>query len=237
MYKLLLCWRYLRTRYIALASVISVTLGVWAMITVNSVMSGFTTEMQNRIHGILSDLVFESRSLEGFADPETHMEEIRKVAGEWIEGMTPTVTVPAMLSYQFRGSPITQQVHVIGIDERTQSSVSDFAKYLQHPANREQMSFDLRAGGYDVFDHQAKKQRSRTLADGRGRLVHSPPHGHFRSSCSGTSRSRVCRRARRLRRPLRATRLPVHRRPAQMSSRWRSTCRTNSTPGRCWASR
>ena len=31
MYKLLLCWRYLRTRWIALASVISVTLGVATM--------------------------------------------------------------------------------------------------------------------------------------------------------------------------------------------------------------
>ena len=61
MYKLLLCWRYLRTRYIALASIISVTLGVATMIVVNSVMEGFTSEMQNRIHGILSDLVFESR--------------------------------------------------------------------------------------------------------------------------------------------------------------------------------
>ena len=42
MYKLLLCWRYLRTRYIALASIISVTLGVATMIVVNSVMAGFT---------------------------------------------------------------------------------------------------------------------------------------------------------------------------------------------------
>ncbi len=41
MYKLLLCWRYLRTRYIALASIISVMLGVATMIVVNSVMAGF----------------------------------------------------------------------------------------------------------------------------------------------------------------------------------------------------
>ena len=53
MYKLLLCWRYLRTRWIALASIISVTLGVATMIVVNSVMAGFTHEMQDRIHGVL----------------------------------------------------------------------------------------------------------------------------------------------------------------------------------------
>ena len=73
MYKILLCWRYLRTRWIALASVISVTLGVATMIVVNSVMAGFSHEMQTRIHGILSDIVFESHSLSGFQDPQWHI--------------------------------------------------------------------------------------------------------------------------------------------------------------------
>jgi lipoprotein-releasing system permease protein len=155
MYKLLLCWRYLRTRYIALASVISVTLGVATMIVVNSVMSGFTTEMRDRIHGILSDVVLESRSLNGFPDPERHMEAIRRVAGDAIEGMTPTVVVPALLNFRLGDEWITQQVQLIGIDPATQSQVSDFSRYLQHPENRKQMSFQLRDGGYDVVDHQA----------------------------------------------------------------------------------
>ena len=47
MYKLLLCWRYLRTRWIALASVISVTLGVATMIVVNAVMAGFSQRDAN----------------------------------------------------------------------------------------------------------------------------------------------------------------------------------------------
>src|SRR5882757_7268968 len=136
MYKLLLCWRYLRTRYIALASIISVTLGVATMIVVNSVMAGFTAEMQNRIHGILSDVVFESHSLEGFHDPERHMAEIRRIAGPYIAGMTPTVVVPAMLVFNVQGQWITRQVSFIGVDEKTHSQVSDFSRYLQHPGNR-----------------------------------------------------------------------------------------------------
>ena len=155
MYKLLLCWRYLRTRWIALASIVSVTLGVATMIVVNSVMEGFRNEMQQRIHGILSDLVFESNSLAGFYDADWHMDQIRQVAGDYIEGMTPTVVVPAMLSYEFNGSSITRAVQLIGIDERTQSQVGDFCNYLQHPSNRERISFQLRDGGYDVIDHQA----------------------------------------------------------------------------------
>ena len=72
MYKLLLCWRYLRTRYIALASIISVTLGVATMIIVNSVMDGFSHEMQDRIHGILSDIVFEPAARKAFPIPMAH---------------------------------------------------------------------------------------------------------------------------------------------------------------------
>jgi lipoprotein-releasing system permease protein len=155
MYKLLLCWRYLRTRWIALVCVASVMLGVATMIVVNAVMAGFSHEMQTRIHGILSDLVFESHSLSGFQDPKWHMEEIRRAAGGDIEGMTPTVAVPAMLSFQVRGQWLTRQVMFIGIDETTHSLVSDFGTYLQHSENRRQLSFNLRDGGYDTFDSQA----------------------------------------------------------------------------------
>ena len=155
MYKLLLCWRYLRTRWIALASVVSVMLGVATMIVVNAVMAGFSHEMQTRIHGILSDLVFESHSLSGFQDPAWHMEEIERAAGDQIAGMTPTVAVPAMLSFQVRGQWLTRQVMFIGIDETTHALVSDFGSYLQHPQNRRQLSFELRDGGYDTTDSQA----------------------------------------------------------------------------------
>jgi lipoprotein-releasing system permease protein len=155
MYKLLLCWRYLRTRYIALVSIISVTLGVATMIVVNSVMAGFTHEMQSRIKGILSDLVFESHSMEGFHDAQFHMDEIRKVAGDKIAGMTPTVVVPAMLSFRVGGNWITRQVNLIGVDETSHAQVSDFACYLQHPQNREKLSFNLHEGGYDIRDHQS----------------------------------------------------------------------------------
>ena len=155
MYKLLLCWRYLRTRYIALASVISVTLGVATMIVVNSVMQGFGSEMQDRLHSIYSDLIFASATMDGMPDAQWHEEQIRKVAGDQIEAMSPTVVTEAILNYQFRGTWITRQVELIGIDEKTQSLVSGFGKYLQHPANREAMSFDLREGGYDTHDHQS----------------------------------------------------------------------------------
>ena len=70
MYKLLLCWRYLLTRYLALACIVSVMLGVATLIVVNSVMSGFSTKLKDRLHGLLSDVVIEATDLDGFADPD-----------------------------------------------------------------------------------------------------------------------------------------------------------------------
>ncbi|MFO0528748.1 MAG: ABC transporter permease, partial [Planctomycetota bacterium] len=73
MYKLLLAWRYLRTRFIALASIVSVTLGVATLIVVNSVMAGFISEMKNRLHGILSDIEMAAPGLGEIEWPDAHV--------------------------------------------------------------------------------------------------------------------------------------------------------------------
>jgi lipoprotein-releasing system permease protein len=125
------------------------------MIVVNAVMEGFTHEMQDRIHGILSDLVFESQGLDGFPDADRRMAEIRKVAGPYIAGMSPTVHIPAMLGYSVGNQYVTRQITMIGVDEKTYSTVSDFGQFLQHPDNRKHLDFNLKEGGYDTIDHQA----------------------------------------------------------------------------------
>ncbi|MCH2114472.1 MAG: FtsX-like permease family protein [Pirellulales bacterium] len=155
MYKFLLCLRYLRTRYIALICIISVTLGVATMIVVNSVMAGFTHEMQARINGMLGDLVFECRSIDGALDADQHIAKIHQIAGDSIQGISPTVHVPSLMYIDVRGQLLTKQVTLVGIDQASYASVSQFGHYLQHPANREQLEFKLRDGGYDVYDSQA----------------------------------------------------------------------------------
>ena len=150
MYKLLLCLRYLRTRYIALASIVSVTLGVATMIVVNSVMEGFQKEMYIRLHDILSDIVVESHGLDGIGNPPAVQDEIRRLLGDDLIGMTATVHVPALLSFRMGGQSHTRPVTLIGIDQATYTQVGDFGKYLLHPANRQKLSFALRESGYDA---------------------------------------------------------------------------------------
>ncbi|MCA9184187.1 MAG: ABC transporter permease [Pirellulaceae bacterium] len=150
MFKLLLCQRYLRTRFIALASIVSVTLGVATMIVVNSVMDGFQAEMYQRLHGILSDVVLESYAMEGITDPQAVMADIRKILGDDVAGMTATVQVPAVLSFKVNNQWQTRHINLIGIDRETYAHVSDFSKYLLNDANRDRLSFELHDGGYDA---------------------------------------------------------------------------------------
>ena len=150
MYKWLLSWRYLKSRYIALASIISVMFGVATLIVVNSVMAGFSAEMHDRLHGILSDVVLRSHNLDGFPDPNWHMEEIRKQVGNDLEGMTAAIQVPAMVSFSHNGQWVTRPISLVGIDKETYGSVSEFSEFLLHPENRKKLSFLLREEGYGL---------------------------------------------------------------------------------------
>jgi lipoprotein-releasing system permease protein len=130
MYKYLLCWRYLRTRYIALASIISVLLGVATMIVVNSVMAGFSAKMRDRLHGILADVVVESYDLDGFYNADEVMARIQSVAGSQVEAMAPTTETFGLMKFQVGGQSITRQVQIIGIRPDERARTGDFAEYL-----------------------------------------------------------------------------------------------------------
>ncbi|MBI3864585.1 MAG: ABC transporter permease [Planctomycetia bacterium] len=132
MYKLLLCTRYLRTRYIALASIISVMLGVATMIVVNSVMAGFSSEMRERIHGILADMVLEAGSMNGNEDPEWQMRKIQEVAGPYIEAMSPTVEVYGLLTLRYGGQYMPRPVTLVGIDPVTKAKVGTLVEHLEN---------------------------------------------------------------------------------------------------------
>src|SRR5438552_8176738 len=102
MYKTLLCWRYLKTRYLAFACIISVMLGVATLIVVNSVMNGFSTKLRTPLHSVLSDVVIEAQHMEGFADPLEVMARIRKdpYLNSQIEAMPVTLEAFAMVQYR-----------------------------------------------------------------------------------------------------------------------------------------
>jgi lipoprotein-releasing system permease protein len=145
MYKLLLCWRYLLTRYLALACIISVMLGVATLIVVNSVMAGFSAKLRDRLHGLISDVLVESPYYEGFNDPNGKMATIRNDSflRDKIAAMTATMDIFAMLQFEYNGETLTRVVHVIGIDPETRAEVGGFSEYLVNQRDIHKPTFQL----------------------------------------------------------------------------------------------
>lgn len=149
MYKLLLCWRYLRTRFLALICIVSVTLGVATLIVVNSVMSGFSEKLRDKLHHLLADVVIESAGIEGFRDPEEKMARIKAdpFLASRIEAMSASMECFAMLQYEYpTGGQMTRTVRLIGIDADTRAELGGFKGYLMNVAQRDRSDFTLPPG-------------------------------------------------------------------------------------------
>src|SRR5690349_23768549 len=119
-------------------------LGVATLIVVNSVMSGFSTKLKDRLHGLLSDALIEARSSDGFPDPDEKMRRIRESPiGDKIEAMTPTLETFAMLQFNYRGEMFTRPVHLIGIEPEGRGRVGGFVQHLLRQKDSPHPSFEL----------------------------------------------------------------------------------------------
>jgi lipoprotein-releasing system permease protein len=147
MYKALLCWRYLRTRFLAFVCIVSVMLGVATLVVVNSVMAGFSTKLKDRFHGLMSDVIVESPGDNGFPeDAEAMMAKIKaSPAADRIRAMTATIEVPAMLVFDVGNPPtrVTIPVHLVGVDPTGRAAIGGFGEYLRDPARQKAPSFNL----------------------------------------------------------------------------------------------
>lgn len=155
MYKLMLCWRYLWTRYLALASIISVMLGVGTLVVVNSVMAGFSTKLLSRFRGLQSDIVVKARTYYGFPGLSYEMQRVRQKLGSRLQEISPVIEAFAMAEYRFDRSPnvIKKPIKVIGIDPASRAATSDFARWLINPENKAnpERCFELRGQALEDF--------------------------------------------------------------------------------------
>lgn len=148
MYKLLLCWRYLWTRYLALVSIISVMLGVATLIVVNSVMGGFSTKLMKKMQGMHSDIIIDHRSQDGMGDLARRIEQVKARLGDRLLAITPIIDTFAILEFNLfgYGDVMTKPVRVLGVDAATKSETGEFRNALLDPANRQEpaRAFELR---------------------------------------------------------------------------------------------
>ena len=136
MYKFLLCLKYLRTRFLAFVCIVSVMLGVATLVVVNSVMAGFSNKLKDRFHGLMSDVIIESPSNNGFPeDTDVMLAKIQNSpAAEHIEAITPTIEVFGIVTYDVLINGVPEQVivpvRVAGVDPKGRASVGGFGEYL-----------------------------------------------------------------------------------------------------------
>src|SRR5438128_12228581 len=102
-------------------------LGVATLIVVNSVMSGFSTKLKERLHGMLSDIELESLRFSGMADPNGKMAMIREdpYLNEQIEAMTPMMEIFGMVQYHCNRESVMRPVRVFGIDMKRRAERGD----------------------------------------------------------------------------------------------------------------
>src|SRR5262249_5349558 len=100
-----------------------------------------------RLHGLLSDVLVEATSFEGFPDAEDKLARIRQdpVLGQKVEAITATLDVFALLQFRAFGETITRRVQVIGIDPLSRAQVGGFSEYLVNQRNNPRPSFELDA--------------------------------------------------------------------------------------------
>ncbi|HYH66940.1 MAG TPA: FtsX-like permease family protein, partial [Urbifossiella sp.] len=146
MYKLLLCSRYLRTRYLAFVCIVSVMLGVATLIVVNAVMSGFSTKLRDRLHGNISDVVVDTERADGFPATPAELRQaiLHSPVGDKIAAISPTVEVFAILQFTYpNGAPSMKPVRLMGVDPASRAAVGGFAEYLVGQKDNPNPSFAL----------------------------------------------------------------------------------------------
>jgi lipoprotein-releasing system permease protein len=149
----------LQTRYLAFICIVSVMLGVATLIVVNAVMSGFSTKLKDRLHGVLSDVVIDTDVMDGFAEsPDVMIAKIQaSPAGDRIAAITPTIEVFAIIQFEFNGQMITKPIRLIGIDPAGRTAVGGFSEYLVRQKDNPNPSFDLTPEA--LRQHDANKRR------------------------------------------------------------------------------
>jgi lipoprotein-releasing system permease protein len=134
-------------------------LGVATLIVVNSVMSGFSAKLRDRLHGLLSDIVIEAHDpVIGFSDPDGKMQLIMHdpFLREHIAAMAPTVEIFAMLRFNLEGGPLMKTVKLLGVDADSRTALGGFAEHLVNPANRRHPSFDVTGEARERLERRQK---------------------------------------------------------------------------------
>ena len=128
MYKLFLTLRYLRKRQIAFFAIVGVWLCVAMVVVVISVMGGFLDTLKEKSRGLLSDIVVDNATLQGFPYYEEFTNHLKQHVPDLVAAATPVIYNYGILRVE--RTSFTKPVRVVGIDLPGYKAVNDFQNSL-----------------------------------------------------------------------------------------------------------
>ncbi|MEM7165924.1 MAG: ABC transporter permease [Planctomycetota bacterium] len=123
-YQLFLTRKYLMSRFIPWAAVIAVAFGVFALVTVLSVMEGFKVETRKHIRGSLAHLMVGGPSDAAMIESDDFDERV--LAVEHVEAIAPFVSAAGL----FKTHSGVQRCMLRGVDPIAEAKVGDFRRYV-----------------------------------------------------------------------------------------------------------
>ncbi len=150
--------RYVRAKrrnhfisFISLISILGIAVGVWALITVLSVMNGFESELRDRILGMAAHA-----TIEGLGEPLTDWRSVaaQARANPHVIGAAPYVSGEAMLNHRGQNTGVL----VRGIDPKEENQVSELSTKM-----RAGSVDDLKPGSFNVLIGSELATRLRVL--------------------------------------------------------------------------
>jgi len=130
MYKLFLIRRYLRKRLIALFAVVSVWLCVFMVIVVISVMGGFVNMVKKHSRGLLSDIIVDNATLQGFPYYEAFIEALHTRMPDTVVAATPVIYNYGLL--RVKRTDFTKPIQVAGIRLDEYRTINAFGNSLHY---------------------------------------------------------------------------------------------------------
>lgn len=160
MYKLFLCFRYLRSKVFAYFAILGVALCVWMMLLAVSVFSGFLEKIERAAKGLFGDIVIEPMGERGLGHYDAFITELERKVPE-VEAADPFILSFGVLRVA-GDNDFRQLVQIAGIRLPDRCAVTDFEEGMFIQAGQARPTF---APPLDLVVRQAEayEQRMRNL--------------------------------------------------------------------------
>jgi lipoprotein-releasing system permease protein len=158
MYKLFLCLRYLRRRYIALVAIVGVTLCVAMVLIVISVMNGFLDLVEGAARGMMGDVIVDATSPGGLGQYDEFMAELDKLPN--VKATSPVIYSYGVLGI---GADFKQGVRIVGLRLPDAARVTTFAEGLTPPQSPADATFQPPPEMLERFEELARQYEQQVL--------------------------------------------------------------------------